>query len=121
MKTANLFIIGAITVLLASCASSKDLSYDDDVYGEFTPKLYAGTESSDEYFENEDYYNEDYAKKNETQSAYNNNSNVNYGNQNNYYYGGSGYNAYSNNNCNCNCNYNYKYYKKRNANLVRDC
>ncbi len=106
MKTKNLTIIGLAIFLFASCASSKDLTYDDDVYGDFQPKVYAGTETSDEYFENEDYYNEEYAKENSNDANYSN-SNVNYGNQNNYYYGGSGYNSNNYNNCGCNCNSNW--------------
>ena len=71
MKNISILSIIAISTLFVSCASRAELSqYDDDVYGDFAFDVVAGTESSDEYFEEGEYYSE-------TPAVQNNNSNNN--------------------------------------------
>jgi hypothetical protein len=101
MKTiSNLLTLLIASGLLSSCAINKNLSYDDDVYGDLDRPVIAGNATSDDFFENQDYYNEEYAKNNKI----NYQSNSTEAGVNNNYYGG-----YGNMNSGCGCN-NLSYY-----------
>jgi hypothetical protein len=103
MKAINYIYLISILISLSSCVTSKDISYDDDVYGDIKPIFLVGNESSDDYFENEDYYNENYIVKDNKE----NNISNNIYNHNNY-------------DIHCGCNTNWSFYYTYNNGLCNN-
>jgi hypothetical protein len=98
MKNINYILV--LITLISSCSTIKDISYDDDVYGDFNRPAIVGNATSDDFFENEDYYDENYAVK-KTNTTYSDSTQKYSDTYNNYYYGGNV------NNCGCNNSYDY--------------